>query len=133
MRLYILLEKSILKKSTDEQKAYRELIKATSSDINNGYSFALRKYLRTYIWKAYLEFKDIVLNCNKNLTEIKNPMLICYGTIDQLVPKSSVEYLYSICTNKNKKLKIYEGITHLMLNSKNNSQIIDDILQFIDE
>lgn len=133
MRSYISLEKSILKKSTDEQKAYKELIKATSSDINNGYSFALRKYLRTYIWKAYLEFKDIVLNCNKNLTEIKNPMLICYGTIDQLVPKSSVEYLYSICTNKNKKLKIYEGITHLMLNSKNNSPIIDDILQFIDE
>ncbi|MDD3171707.1 MAG: GNAT family N-acetyltransferase [Bacilli bacterium] len=126
------LEKAIVKKSAPEQEAYKNLLKAVSSDSSLGLSFVLRKYLRSYIWKAYNEFKDIVLNCNKDLTEIKNPTLICWGTIDQLVPRKSVEYLYSICTNPNKNLKIYEGITHLMLMSKNSEPIIKDILDFLD-
>ncbi len=126
------LEKAIAKKSPKDQEAYKNLLKAVASDSSTGLSFVLRKYLRSYIWKAYNEFKDIVLNCNKDLVEIKNPVLICWGTIDQLVPKQSVEFLYSICTNPNRQLKIYEGITHLMLMSQNYEPILKDILEFID-
>lgn len=126
------LEKAIVKKSPKDQEAYKSLLKAVASDSSTGLSFVLRKYLRSYIWKAYNEFKDIVLNCNKDLVEIKNPVLICWGTIDQLVPRQSVEFLYSICTNPNRQLKIYEGITHLMLMSQNYEPILKDILEFID-
>ena len=126
------LEKAILKKEPKEQEAYKNLLKAVASDSTTGFGFVLRKYLRSYIWKAYKEFKDIVLNCNKDLVEIKNPVLICWGKLDQLVPKQSVEFLYSICTNPNRQLKIYEGITHLMLMSQNYEPILQDILEFID-
>lgn len=126
------LEKAIVKKAPKEQEAYKNLLKAVANDSSTGLGFVLRKYLRSYIWKAYNEFKDIVLNCNKDLVEIKNPVLICWGAIDQLVPEQSVQYLYSICTNPNRQLKIYEGITHLMLMSQNYEPILEDILAFID-
>ncbi len=132
-RNFTSLEKAIAKKEPKDQEAYKNLLKAVASDSSTGLSFVLRKYLRSYIWKAYNEFKDIVLNCNKDLVEIKNPVLICWGKLDQLVPQQSVEFLYSICTNPNRQLKIYEGITHLMLMSQNYEPILQDILNFIDQ
>lgn len=131
-RNFKFLEKAIVKKAPKEQEAYKNLLKAVANDSKTGLVFVLRKYLRTYIWKAYTEFRDIVLNCNKDLTEIKNPVLICWGKIDQLVPQESIDFLYSICSNYNRKLKIYEGITHLMLMSQNYEVVLKDILEFID-
>ena len=132
MKNFYALEKSILKKEKNEQEAYRDLLEHFKVDQIKCTSFVFRKYLRTYIWHAYKEFKDIVKNCNKDLKEIKNPTLILWSKLDQLVPFESVSELYNMCTNPIKKLKIYEKYTHLMLASDEPKEIICDILKFMD-
>ncbi len=126
------LEKSILKKDEADQAAYKEMLKSFTVDQKKCASYTLRKYLKTYIWHAYKEFRDIVINCNKDLKEIKNPTLILWSKMDQLVPYKAVEELYNMCTNEVKELKIYDGFTHLMLISDNPKELIDDILEFMD-
>ncbi len=131
-RAFFALEKSILKKEEKEQEAYRELVNTFKGDFQESKGFAIRKFLKSYIWHAYKEFRDIVKNCNSDLKEIPNPTLILWGKLDQLVPQKSVDELYAMCTNENKKLIIYDEYTHLMLISTDPKKIIDDILDFID-
>lgn len=132
MKNFYALEKSILKKSKEDQVVYKEFLEHFKEDQIKCASFVFRKYLRTYIWHAYKEFRDIVKNCNKDLKEIKNPTLILWSELDQLVPFGSVDELYKMCTNDIKILKIYPNYTHLMLASDNPYDIIVDILNFMD-
>ena len=53
------LEKSIVKKDEAEQEAYKEVLKNFKVDQIKCASYTFRKYLKTYIWHAYKEFKDI--------------------------------------------------------------------------
>ena len=133
MRLFRLLEKSIKIKDEREQDAYRNLLASFTGDFHESKGFLLRKFIKSYIWKAYKEFRDIVINCNKDLKEITNPTLILWGKLDQLVPEKSARELFNICTNEERKLIIYEEYTHLMLLSKDPHRIIDDILEFLDK
>lgn len=127
------LEKSIVKKDEAEQEAYKEVLKNFKVDQIKCASYTFRKYLKTYIWHAYKEFKDIVLNCNKDLKEIKNPTLILWSKLDQLVPYKAVSELYSMCTNPMSELKVFDDFTHLMLISDNPKPLIDAILEFMDK
>ena len=127
------LNKAIMQKDEAEQATYKEMLKHFNEDQRRCASYTFRKYLKTYIWHAYKEFKDIVLNCNKDLKEIKNPTLIIWSKLDQLVPYKAVTELYDICTNDVKELKIFEDFTHLMLISDNPQPLIDAILEFMDK
>lgn len=131
-KIFFALEKSIIKKDEAEKEAYYDMLGYFNGDRKASLGFTIRKYIKTYIWKAYKEFADIVRNCNKDLKEIKNETLILWGKLDQLVPEKSIQELYKMCTNEKSKLVIFDEYTHLMLLSTNPQKIIDEILQFID-
>ncbi len=90
----------------------------------------LKELLPNYNIHNLKTFMDIVKICNKELLAITCPSLIIWGKLDQLVPYSSVKYLYDISLNK-KELVIYDDISHLMLLSENNQKIIDKIMYFL--
>lgn len=129
---FLALEKSILKKDEKEREAYNDLLSYYNGDKKASLGFTIRKFIKSYIWHSYNEFKDIVKNCNKDLKEIKNETLILWGKLDQLVPEKAVLELYSMCTNEKSKLVVYDNYTHLMLMGANPQKIIDEILDFID-
>lgn len=94
---------------------------------------AFNRLIPNYNYHTLSNFVKIINRCNKGLKEIKNPVLILWGKLDQLVPKSSIKYIYNLCTNKTKKMVIFDDICHLMLLSTNPKPLIDEIINFIDE
>lgn len=125
--------KSIEKHPSMTTSPYNDLKDAFLGDFHASKSFLVRKFIKTYIWKAYNEFRKIIQTCNSNLVSINNDTLILWGKLDQLVPKKSVEEIYKKCNQEKTKLKIYEEFTHLMLLSSNPEKIKIDILEFLDK
>lgn len=132
-KIFFALEKSIIRKNEVDKEAYYDMLNYFNGDRKASFGFTIRKYIKTYIWKAYKEFADIVKNCNKDLKEINNETLILWGKLDQLVPEKSIQELYSMCTNEKSRLVIFDEYTHLMLLSTNPQKIVKEILDFIDE
>jgi pimeloyl-ACP methyl ester carboxylesterase len=62
-------------------------------------------------------------------SKIESPTLILYGTIDQLVPKSSVKFVKKYATNA--KIIELNGISHLMFNSTNVRELTETVLNFL--
>ena len=122
-------------KILDQEKVeyYKLITNAIGEDDKESFKFLIEKYFKKYIYGAYRNFRRIISTCNKEITEIKNPTFIAWGSLDQLVPKSSVEYLYNNCINVKRKLKIYPHLCHLMLNSQFNDELIQDVKDFIKE
>ena len=58
-----------------------------------------------------------------------SPTLILYGTIDQLVPKSSIKFIKKYA--KNAKVIELNGISHLMFNSSNVRELTETVLNFL--
>jgi esterase/lipase len=105
-------------------------------NIDNKVSIKILKDRITHIklWpRYYLSFRRIIKRINNEVKEIDSPTLLIWGELDQLVPKSSVEYVQSICTNK-VKIIIIDDISHLMLLSPANvDKIITEMTKFIEE
>lgn len=77
-------------------------------------------------------FMNIIKICNKELIAITEPVLIIWGKLDQLVPYSSIQYVYDLAINK-KELVIFDDISHLMLESEKYQEINAKIIKFLKE
>ena len=83
--------------------------------------------------RYYLSFRRIIKKINNAVTEIDSPCLLIWGELDQLVPKSSIDYVQSLCTNE-VKVVIFDDVSHLMLLSQTNvEKIITEMIKFIKE
>ncbi len=120
-------------KTIFNSKEYLEMCKGTIADDKVAFKFAMKSLFPNYNYHTLSNFVKIIKKCNDNVEEIKNPTLIIWGELDQFVPEASVRYNYNLCINEKKKLIIYPDISHLMLSSKNNTKIIDDILEFLQD
>ena len=62
---------------------------------------AVKKLIPSYTPKSLLQFTQVIEYCNYKLmnSKIESPTLILYGTIDQLVPKSSVKFVKKYSKN----------------------------------
>lgn len=84
-----------------------------------------------YTIKNISTFQKIIGRCNKGISDYDSKTLIIWGRLDQLVPKSGIEEAYAFCTNDERKLVIYDDISHLMLRSVNSNKIIEEIVRFL--
>ena len=73
----------------------------------------------------------------KKINKIKgfNPTstLIIWGKLDELVPKSSVNFCYQNCINNKKALVMIDGVGHVIPRSNKEKIIIDKIMEFLNE
>ena len=69
----------------------------------------------------------------KNIAEIKLPLLVLHGTADKVAKHSGSEYFMKHATSFDRQLKLYEGHYHDLLNDKYNSIIVKDILRWLNE
>jgi esterase/lipase len=97
------------------------------------FKFAKDEILPKYTHRSMYHFVRTVHICNKTLTKIKNPTLIIWGYLDEVVPKSAAVYDYERCTNPNKKLVILENIGHMMFRSENTEELKQYVLNFLDD
>lgn len=131
LRCLFYLEKARLLKNDEEKELYKEKLRATFEDDKFSFTFFKDKYLKRYFRHVFRVFQKIIEKANENIVEIKNPCFIAWGKLDQVVPKQSVEYLHELCINENKKLMIYEDLSHMLILSKDNQKIVNDIIEFL--
>ena len=87
--------------------------------------------LPNYNIRTINQFVKVVRFCNEHLQEFDNPTLVVMGEVDQLVPKRSDEFLSKYC--KQKVTITFKNISHMMLRSKGNKRIIDQVMKFLNQ
>lgn len=133
IKLLYEIQKALLLRNQEDYEQTKAKIALILKDDLQSLKLAKARYLKSYFRHAYREFKLIIEKVNENANNIPNPCFIAWGKLDQLVPKEAVEYIYNLCTNKNKKFKIYEDLSHLLLLSPNCEELVQDIEEFLEE
>ena len=77
------------------------------------------------------EFRKLVDKYAPCVSDVKIDTLIFWGTLDKVVPKESIDYVYNNIGSKNKKIVYMEGLTHNLINEDVNNHIVDEIKCFL--
>ncbi|MCF2446604.1 lysophospholipase [Dyadobacter sp. CY345] len=68
-----------------------------------------------------------------NMSEINLPLLILHGTADKATNPSGSKYFFEQASSTDKRLKLYEGHYHDLLNDKYHGIVVKDILRWLHE
>jgi alpha-beta hydrolase superfamily lysophospholipase len=66
-------------------------------------------------------------------SQIKQPLLILHGGADRICDPSWSQYLHDLVSSTDKKLVIYDGFYHEIINEPEADQVFKDILNWLDE
>ncbi len=95
--------------------------------------------------KDPLNLKDATLNfyveflikgvkwLNKNMDKYSYPCLILHGSDDKIVSSKASENFYNTIQSSDKKIIIYDGLYHEIMNEKTRDVVIDDICTWLDD
>lgn len=123
------------KKLTKIEKEHLSILNNTIKDAvvrdAKMFKFAIDEVLPRYTHTAIYHFVRTIKACNKALSKIKNPTLIVWGYLDEIVPKSAATYDYERCTHPNRKLVILEHMGHMMFRSENIEELKEIVLNFL--
>lgn len=126
-----LYEKAVLSKDEESKENLKNTLRNIFDDDKFSLTFLREKYLQRYFRYSFGVFRKIIKKINSETKEIKNPLFIAWGHFDQLVPHASAKELYDICINPNKKLVVYEEMSHTLILSKNCEKLVTDIVEFL--
>lgn len=114
-----------------KQNKTAEIHKEAIADDKKSLNMAVKRLIPSYTPKSLLQFTQLIDYCNYKLMDgfITSPTLIVYGSVDQLVPKSSINFVKKY--SKNAKVVLLNGISHLMFNSTNVRELTETILNFL--
>jgi alpha-beta hydrolase superfamily lysophospholipase len=69
---------------------------------------------------------------DKRAGTIRDPLLIMHGAADSLTSSEGSERLYGRVASTDKKLKLYQGLYHEILNEPEQRQVMDDMVAWMD-
>lgn len=103
-------------------------------DLRNNEFVSIKRYLYS-IFKipitACLNFTYLLHKTRPMFKEINIPYLIIQGKKDDTARWKSADYIYSRIKSDIKELKYYQDAQHLICLSEENSQVFEDILEFL--
>ena len=67
-----------------------------------------------------------------NATSIRLPMLIMHGSVDSLTAVEGSKLLHDSISSEDKKIVIYDGLYHEILNEPERKNVMEDILQWLE-
>ena len=68
----------------------------------------------------------------ENATSIRLPMLIMHGSVDSLTAVEGSELLHDSISSEDKKIVIYDGLYHEILNEPERKNVMADILRWLE-
>lgn len=68
----------------------------------------------------------------ENATSIRLPMLIMHGSVDSLTAVEGSKLLHDSISSEDKKIVIYDGLYHEILNEPERKNVMEDILQWLE-
>ena len=67
-----------------------------------------------------------------NASSIRLPMLIMHGSVDSLTAVEGSKLLHDSISSRDKKIVIYDGLYHEILNEPERKNVMEDILQWLE-
>ncbi len=98
-------------------------------EVGTGFEGAFKKFI-AIPKSVMIEYHRLAENNKENIKKIKCPTLIMHGSIDNVIPLKSSEYVYDNLTC-HKDLVIIKNVRHQVFKSKKKSVITKYIYNFI--
>lgn len=107
---------------------------------NIGKDFKTRKFnnLNHYLkagfripFLAILNFKTLLIKTKPVFKQVRCPILILQGLLDDTVHHRSAEYIYSNVSSELKMIKYYSNSNHIICKSYDKNEVFGDIFVFI--
>ncbi len=133
--LYYRTIKDTLAESTKEMRV-KNVEMALETYLDNtkiSMDIAIKRLMPYYNKHTLLTFARLIRKINASLKPWKARTCIFWGKCDQMVPRSSIEFLSEFFIDTEHYVKIYEDYSHLMLTSKEPERLIEDTLKFLNE
>ena len=80
---------------------------------------------------AIKEFMSTVKDNESVLKSINVPTFIVQGTKDDLVPLSTMDFIYNEISSNDKSVLVLEGVTHDIFKSDKKLEVTDEIIKFL--
>ncbi|HHU24937.1 MAG: alpha/beta hydrolase [Bacilli bacterium] len=112
-------------------KAFVETVRDLYEHDKTGLKFALKSVKTKFRPKNGITFMKVIAYINRKKNPIECPMLIVWGTLDELVPYKAVEYCYKKCTNPQKEIVAVPGVGHLMLRAQHMGPVKERVIAFL--
>lgn len=131
--LYYRTIKETIAVSSKETRT-KEIEKALEVYLTNtkiSMDITIKKLIPYYSKHTLLTFARLIRRINGELKPWKARTCVFWGKLDQMVPKSSIEFLSDYFIDTKHYVKIYEDYSHLMLNSKSPERLIQDVVKFL--
>jgi carboxylesterase len=103
------------------------------SDIKNKSSKNIKRYIRGFSipLRALLNFKCLLIKTKPMFKQIKCPVFVAQGLLDDTVQHRSAEYIYSNVNDTSKEKKYYQNSRHLICLGDDKEELFRDIENFI--
>lgn len=114
----------------------KRIVKNIVNDIKTKDYKNIKYYLRSTIetpFSALINFKILLRKTKPLLRNIRCPMLIAQGLIDDTVHHKSAKYIYNNISSEVKYLKYYECSDHLICHSIENKDVFNEVESFINK
>ncbi|WP_275899493.1 alpha/beta hydrolase [Bacillus piscicola] len=134
------LERLVLLSAAAQYIGVGQLMKDAAVMIENG----VKGNMKDHPWhpifqekiqtplQSVAEFRKAVKAVTPFLQDVRIPVFIGQGANDGLVPIRSASYLYEMIGGTAKQLYYYEQSKHFLCHGENQSQVIEDVVRFLD-
>lgn len=114
-------------RAKDVEKALEIYLANTKQSMD----IASKKLVPYYNKHTLLTFTRLIRKINGELKPWETRTCIFWGKCDQMVPRSTIEYLSDFFIDTEHYVKIYEDLSHLMLNSNDPEKLLSDAVKFL--
>ena len=80
---------------------------------------------------ALTNFKILLMKTKPIFKQIRCPILVIQGLLDDTVYYRSAHYIYSNVQSQLKIIKLYDNSNHIICHSEDNNEVFNDILVFV--
>jgi Esterase/lipase len=82
---------------------------------------------------AMINFKILLAKTKPLFKQVRCPMFITQGLLDDTVHHRSADYIYSNIASEQKMIKYYNNSNHIICKSEDKDEVFNDISMFINE
>ncbi len=89
-------------------------------------------YNKPHPARTAAELLRAIERIQKTMTSLTLPTIVMHGTVDKITNPDGSRQLNEVASSTDKTLKLYEGHYHDLLHDLGNSDVADDLLQWLD-
>lgn len=113
----------------------RQILRNTVQDLRSGNRAHIRHYLESSVkfpWQTLLNFQRVLSTTKERLKELRCPIFIAQGVLDDTASPRSADYILAHAGSKDKRLCRYPASGHLICHEPDSEALFRDLSGFIE-